>query len=121
MGSLVRAVTEATCVLQLQTGPKMLSLRSCLMCCFVLALVLQPVPAPFPPGDPRAFLKTWFETSGDCSAATDVINGPTLFRGSDLDPKKICFQLEDGSYELREGFLGNCGGPCCIFYGEAAR
>ena len=32
------------------SGPKMLSLRSCLMCCFVLALVLQPVPAPFPPG-----------------------------------------------------------------------
>merc|ERR1712244_64149 len=61
MGSLVRAVTEATCVLQLQTGRRMLSLRSCLMCCFVLALLLQPVPAPFPPGDPRAFLNPFIE------------------------------------------------------------
>ena len=29
----------------------MLSLRSCLMCCFVLAMLLQPAPAPFPPGE----------------------------------------------------------------------
>ena len=70
---------------------------------------------------PEADQPNWFETSSDCSAAGTLVNGPTLFRGKDLDPKKICFQLEDGSYELREGFLGNCGGPCCIFYGEAAR
>merc|ERR1711971_440087 len=69
---------------------------------------------------PEAAQPSWFETTSDCSAAGAVVNGPTLFRGKDLDPKKICFQLEDGSYELREGFLGNCGGPCCIFYGEAA-
>merc|ERR1711874_510458 len=47
------------------------------------------------------------------------ITAPTLFQGAELDPKKICFQLEDGSFEYREGFLANCGGPCCIFYGEA--
>merc|ERR1712083_661991 len=56
MGSLVRAVARGTCVLQLQTGLRMLSLRSCLMCCLVLLMLLQPTPAPFPPGDPRAFL-----------------------------------------------------------------
>ena len=70
---------------------------------------------------PPAQQPNWFETSSDCSAPSNVVNGPTLFRGKDLDAKKICYQLEDGSYELREGFLGNCGGPCCIFYGEAAR
>jgi len=42
-----------------------------------------------------------------------------VISSQDLDPKKICFQLEDGSFEYREGILGNCGGPCCIFYGEA--
>merc|ERR1712061_251510 len=71
-----------------------------------------------PPPSPQP---TWFETfNGDCSNTAAAFNGPTLFRGKDLDAKSICFQLEDGSYELREGFLGNCGGPCCIFYGEAA-
>ena len=82
-------------------------------CCeFKPPLRHPPPPAPQP---------NWFETSnGDCSNTGASINGPTLFRGKDLDPKTICFQLEDGSYELREGFLGNCGGPCCIFYGEAA-
>merc|ERR1711874_608140 len=48
-----------------------------------------------------------------------AIAAPTLFQGAELDPKKICFQLEGGSFEYREGFLANCGGPCCIFYGEA--
>jgi len=42
-----------------------------------------------------------------------------MFYSQELDPKKICFKLEDGSFEYREGILGNCGGPCCIFYGEA--
>merc|ERR1719461_227134 len=70
-----------------------------------------PPPAPQP---------TWFETSGDCSNTASAINGPTLFRGKDLDPKSICFQLEDGTFELRQGFLNQCGGPCCIFVGEKA-
>merc|ERR1712110_431310 len=61
MGSLVRAVARGTCVLQLQTGLRMLSLRSCLMCCLVLLMLLQPTPAPFPPGDPRAFLNPFIE------------------------------------------------------------
>ena len=82
-------------------------------CCeFKPPLRNPPPPAPQP---------TWFETStGDCSNTAGAINGPTLFRGKDLDPKSICMQLEDGSYEFRQGFLSNCGGPCCIFYGEAA-
>ena len=68
---------------------------------------------------PPAQQPNWFETSSDCSAPSAVVNGPTLFRGKTLDAKKICYQLEDGSYELRVGFLGSCGGPCCVFYGEA--
>merc|ERR1712012_1214706 len=70
---------------------------------------------------PPAKQPTWFETSdSSCSSTDSAINGPTLFRGKDLDPKSICMQLDDGSYEFRQGFLSNCGGPCCIFYGEAA-
>merc|ERR1712095_132299 len=83
----------------------------------ISAVSSSPPPENPPPPAPQP---NWFETStGDCSNTGASINGPTLFRGKDLDPKTICFQLEDGSYELREGFLGNCGGPCCIFYGEA--
>merc|ERR1712012_946254 len=71
--------------------------------------------------DEASFGPTWFETSdSSCSSTDSAINGPTLFRGKDLDPKSICMQLDDGSYEFRQGFLSNCGGPCCIFYGEAA-
>ena len=81
-------------------------------CCeFKPPLKNPPPPAPQP---------TWFETSGDCSNTASAINGPTLFRGKDLDPKSICFQLEDGTFELRQGFLNQCGGPCCIFVGEMA-
>eukprot|EP00090_Calanus_glacialis_P004989 TRINITY_DN1380_c0_g1_i1.p1 TRINITY_DN1380_c0_g1~~TRINITY_DN1380_c0_g1_i1.p1 ORF type:complete len:180 (+),score=35.57 TRINITY_DN1380_c0_g1_i1:110-649(+) len=80
-------------------------------CCeFLPPLKNPPPPAPQP---------TWFSTQSDCADASAAINAPTLFQGKELDPKKICFQLEDGSYEYREGILGNCGGPCCIFYGEA--
>merc|ERR1711874_392475 len=75
-----------------------------------LCLKNPPPPAPQP---------TWFTTESDCSDTTAAITAPTLFQGAELDPKKICFQLEDGSFEYREGFLANCGGPCCIFYGEA--
>ena len=59
---------------------------------------------------------TWFETKSDCSDTSRAFNGPTLFKGEEADPKNICFQLEDGSFELQEGLLGNCGGSCCIFY-----
>merc|ERR1712243_84784 len=80
-------------------------------CCeFLPPLKNPPPPAPQP---------TWFTTESDCSDTSAAITAPTLFQGQELDPKKICFQLEDGSFEYREGILGNCGGPCCIFYGEA--
>jgi len=80
-------------------------------CCeFLPPLKNPPPPAPQP---------TWFTTESDCSDTSAAITAPTLFQGKELDPKKICFQLEDGSFEYREGILGNCGGPCCIFYGEA--
>merc|ERR1712215_226089 len=79
-------------------------------CCeFLPPLKNPPPPAPQP---------TWFSTDSDCSDTSAAITAPTLFQGKELDPKKICFQLEDGSFELRDGILGNCGGPCCIFYGE---
>merc|ERR1711874_401528 len=77
--------------------------------------ILSPLKNPPPP----APQPTWFTTESDCSDTTAAITAPTLFQGAELDPKKICFQLEDGSFEYREGFLANCGGPCCIFYGEA--
>ena len=81
-------------------------------CCeFKPPLKNPPPPAPQP---------TWFETSSDCSNTAGAIEGPTLFKGKDLDEKSICFKLEDGSFELRKGFLNNCGAGCCIFYGEAA-
>merc|ERR1712126_65351 len=77
-------------------------------CCeFKPPLKNPPPPAPQP---------TWFETSSDCSNTAGAIEGPTLFKGKDLDEKSICFKLEDGSFELRKGFLNNCGAGCCIFY-----
>jgi len=74
---------------------------------------LPPLKNPPPP----AAQPTWFSTESDCSDVSAAITAPTLFQGKDRDAKKICFQLEDGSFELRDGFLGNCGGSCCIFYG----
>ena len=80
-------------------------------CCeFKPPLKNPPPPAPQP---------TWFEGS-NCADTSAAFEGPTLFKGKDLDEKSICFKLEDGSYELRKGFLNNCGAGCCIFYGEAA-
>ena len=80
-------------------------------CCeFKPPLKNPPPPAPQP---------TWFEGS-NCADTSAAFEGPTLFKGKDLDEKSICFRLEDGSYELRKGFLNNCGAGCCIFYGEAA-
>merc|ERR1712203_1180077 len=42
---------------------------------------------------PEADQPNWVETSSDCSAAGALVNGPTLFRGKDLDPKKIFSSL----------------------------
>merc|ERR1712082_83506 len=60
---------------------------------------------------------TWFETSDDCSNTGAAKAAPILFKGEFEERKTICFKKEDGSFELQQGQLGNCGGDCCIFYG----
>jgi hypothetical protein len=61
---------------------------------------------------------TWFEFSGDCSNTGAAKAAPILFKGKFEESKTICFKKEDGSFVRQNGQLGNCGGSCCIFYGD---